>query len=224
MTVPIITFDKLVWLFAFFSVVGVFIEGIFCLIDKKRWEAHVLVVWGWFNVLYGMGAILFYVASAKMQISSVPLKVVIMAVYATALEYIAGKMLKYGLDMKAWDYHDQFLNVDGLICPLFAAIWGLAGYCMNRGYLTLSGWMDRIATPFMHMAAILLCIFLIVDSLLAALCIIRWSKRHHGYPAGDRIDEIIDRLAPDEWMEKRFMDWEFLDRKDRLPSIPKLRH
>jgi len=219
MTSAIIQFDKLFWLFFFFSFVGVLIEGGFCLISKKHWEAHVLVVWGWFNVLYGMGAVLFYVGAAKLPITSVPVKVLIMAVYATALEYIAGLMLKYGLDMRAWDYHDQFLNVDGIICPLFAAVWGVAAYFMNRGYLTLSRLMDPLTGSFMHVLAVALCIFLMVDFLLAALCMIRWSKRHHGYLPADRIDELIDRFAPDEWMEKRFMDWEFLDRKDTLPSF-----
>lgn len=224
MTTPIITFDKLFWLFFFFSILGVIIEGVFCLIEKKHWETHVLVVWGWFNVLYGMGAILFYVASAKMHIASLPLKVLLMALYATALEYIAGLMLKFGLDMRAWDYRNQFLNIDGIICPLFAVGWGVAGYFMNRGYQSLSRMMDRLATPFLHGLAVALCLFLVMDFLLAVLCMIRWSKRHHGYPADDRIDELIDRLAPDEWMKKRFVEWEFLDEKDKLPRLLKLKH
>ena len=55
-----ITYDKLFWLFMAGSLMGVLIEGLFCLIRKGQWESHVVTVFGPFNALYGAGAVLFF--------------------------------------------------------------------------------------------------------------------------------------------------------------------
>ena len=43
--------------------------------------------------------------------------------------------------------------------------------------------------------------------------IFRWSERHYGIQAQTRIQRELDAKAPDDWMQKRFMDWRFLDAK-----------
>lgn len=52
---------------------------------------------------------------------------VIMAVTMTVIEYIAGLIFIKGMKVKLWDYSHEKLNVKGIICPKFSAIWGLLG-------------------------------------------------------------------------------------------------
>ena len=47
----------------------------------------------------------------------------IMAICITAIEYIAGLIFIKGMNIKLWDYSDQWGNVQGIICPLFSFFW-----------------------------------------------------------------------------------------------------
>ena len=47
----------------------------------------------------------------------------IMAICITVIEYIAGLIFIKGMNIKLWDYSDQWGNVQGIICPLFSFFW-----------------------------------------------------------------------------------------------------
>ena len=103
-----ITYDKMFWLFMSGSIAGVIVEGVFCLITKGHWESHVVSAFGAFNILYGFGAVLFYVGAVKLKNRPVAFRVITMALTATMLELICGLFLKYGLGMRAWNYENSF--------------------------------------------------------------------------------------------------------------------
>lgn len=50
---------------------------------------------------------------------------IIMAAAMTLIEYIAGMIFIKGMKVKLWDYTKEKLNVKGIICPKFTAIWGV---------------------------------------------------------------------------------------------------
>lgn len=52
---------------------------------------------------------------------------VVMAVVMTVIEYIAGLIFVKGMNVKLWDYTDEKLNIQGVICIKFTAIWGALG-------------------------------------------------------------------------------------------------
>lgn len=52
-------------IFLFGSIAGLLLEGTFCFITKGRWENHVVSVFAPYNILYGLGAALFYIGAAK---------------------------------------------------------------------------------------------------------------------------------------------------------------
>lgn len=52
---------------------------------------------------------------------------IIMAAAMTLIEYIAGMIFIKGMKVKLWDYTKEKLNVKGIICPKFTAIWGVLG-------------------------------------------------------------------------------------------------
>ena len=52
-----------------------------------------------------------------------------------------------------------------------------------------------------------------LDLCMTGTSIFRWSERHYGIQAQTRIQRELDAKAPDDWMQKRFMDWRFLDAK-----------
>lgn len=52
---------------------------------------------------------------------------VIMALAMTLLELIAGLIFIKGMRVKLWDYTDEWLNYQGIICPKFSLYWALLG-------------------------------------------------------------------------------------------------
>lgn len=121
-----ITYRKLFWLFLIGSVIGVLLEGLFCLISKGAWETHVVSVYLPINPLYGAGAVLFYVGAVRLQNKNIWCRVLFMTLSATVLELICGLLIRYALGMKAWNYENNFMNYHGIICLGFSLAWGIA--------------------------------------------------------------------------------------------------
>lgn len=206
-----ITYDKLFWLFLIGSVAGVVIEGVFTLVTKGHWESHVVSVFGAFNILYGFGGVLFYVGAVKLSDRPLYLRVLVMTFAATILELLSGLLLRYGLGMRAWNYEHNFLNYKGLICLSFSGMWGIAAFIVCK----ISPYIDKILGmmrgKYWHVMCVALSVFMIIDMSMTAISFVRWSGRHYGIAAGSDFMRQIDIDAPDEWMQKRFMEWHFLD-------------
>lgn len=206
-----ISYNKIMILFLAGCIIGVLMEGTFCLITKGRWESHVVSVVGAFNALYGAGAVLFYIGAIKLKNKTMAQKTVIMAVTATVLELICGLMLRYGLGMRAWNYENRFLNYKGIICIGFTLIWGAVAFVFCKVQPKISEKLEKFESKNWHRFLVVFGIFMTINLCVTAAYITRWSERHYGIKAQTEIESILDRDAPDEWMQSRFIEWEFLD-------------
>lgn len=52
---------------------------------------------------------------------------VVTAVLLTFMEYVGGLVFIKAMKVKLWDYSRRPGNIQGIICPLFTVIWGVAG-------------------------------------------------------------------------------------------------
>ena len=80
--------------------------------------------------LYGFGLCIMYALAEcepywGISITAVSklVTVLVMGAAMTFIEYIAGLIFIKGMHVKLWDYSRRPGNVDGIICPLFSAIW-----------------------------------------------------------------------------------------------------
>ena len=206
-----ITYEKLFWLFLVGSVAGVLIEGLFCLIAKGHWETHVVSVLAPYNILYGLGVVLFYIGAVKLQRKPLLLQIVIMTAFATALELLGGLLLRYGLGMRAWDYSHSFLNYKGIICLGFSAAWGVAAFVFAKLSPRIERMLQRCTGRRWRVACTMLSLIIALDLCLTGVSLQRWSQRHYGVPAQTEMAKELDTEAPDDWMQKRFIEWRFLD-------------
>lgn len=206
-----LSYTKLFYLFMIGCVFGVLMEGFFCLIVKGRWESHVVSIWGPFNILYGAGAVVFYVGAVKLREKNIVLKTLIMMVVATILELLCGLLLKNVLGMRAWNYSKSFMNYQGLICLKFSLGWGLAALLFCVAYPKINKMLNFIDGKVYKIICYIITVFMIFNVGLASASIARWSERHYGVPATNQIQRVLDYLAPDEWMENRFIEWKFLN-------------
>lgn len=125
--------------------------------------------------------------------------------------YICGWVLEYGLNMRAWDYSNSFMNLKGYVTLSMTLLWGLLGIAFGKIVPKLERMFKRMSGQRWRKACICLTIFMVINLTATAACIMRWSARHVGIPPSNQIEEIIDRDYNDERMAKRFCEWHFID-------------
>lgn len=206
-----ITYQRAYWLFLAGSLLGLVLEGFWCLIKQGHWETHVNFIWEPLCGIYGVGLVGCYLGAVLLRDYLLPAKFITFALIGTAVELAAGLLLEYGLHMRAWDYSGTFMNFRGHINLNMTILWGILG-------VIFSIWLPVIERVFAKMqgrgwkiACVGLSIVLAADIIATSACLIRWSSRHRGASAGNRMEQMIDQAYPNEIMQKRFCEWYFID-------------
>lgn len=199
------------WLFMTGSLFGAVLEGLYCLFIHGHWETHVVSMWGPFCILYGIGAVGYYIGAVKLKDQSRFVRFLIYGCVGSGIELICGLLLEKGLNMYAWNYSGQFLNYHGHISLAMTVAWGLLGllfeFCVppvDRAFGKLKGGSWDIAVK-------ILTVFMAVNFIFTGICIVRWSSRHKGRDPRNRFERYIDSRYNDEYMQERFIEWNFLD-------------
>jgi len=207
---PEIIYQKLFWLFLFGSLAGVLLEGIFCLAKYGHWETHVTSMWGYYNILYGVGAVLFYVSTVLLWNKNAIWRFVFIAITADILELFAGLLLEFGLKMRAWSYLGNFLNFRGHICLSMTFVWGAIGTAFSHAVPYIEKLFSKMTGKGWNIACIVLSIIIFIELIFTVICIIRWKMRHFGAKALTAFAKFIDAHYDDSFMQKRFCEWKFL--------------
>lgn len=207
-----ITYNKMFWLFMLGSIFGVFLEGIFCHFKYGAWETHTVTVWGGFCIIYGFGMCLFYILSEFLKNKNKLLQYAAFALIADIVELICGLVLMYGLHMRAWDYRMHRFNIKGLISLKITLIWGIYGmlFCYIAKPL-LDKLLDKMENKVFRTLCALMSVFMFVNFSLTFAAIVRWSSRHKNLSPRNKIEIRLDKIYPDDKMQRRFCEWHFLD-------------
>ena len=56
-----IVYQEVFWIFMAGNILGVIVEGLWCLFRYGKWQTHVVTIWGPFNIVYGIGMAMFFV-------------------------------------------------------------------------------------------------------------------------------------------------------------------
>lgn len=130
-------------LFVIGSLTGWIIELFFRrFVSQKHWVNPGFMV-GPYLPLYGFGTVALYAISNITLNLSIPsveiiIRILIIGVMMTIIEFIAGLIFIKGMGIKLWDYSDRWGNIMGIICPLFSFFWLIAGagyYFLLNGIL-----------------------------------------------------------------------------------------
>ena len=119
-------------LFVIGSLVGWVIELFFRrFVSQKKWMNPGFLT-GPYLPIYGSGVVVLYaISNVPLGISikawDIIVRIVIIGVGMTLIEFIAGLIFIKGLKVKLWDYSDRKGNIMGIICPQFSLIWIIVG-------------------------------------------------------------------------------------------------
>lgn len=209
-------YSNMFWLFMIGNILGVILEGIWCVIRNGRWETHVVTIWGPFCLIYGVGAVGGYLASALLSDKKILTRFAAFAAIGTVVEYVSSMLLEYGLHMRAWDYSSHFGNIAGRVSLQMALIWGVLGVIFSYFLVPLlQKLFGLLQGRLWKTVTVCMTVFMSINITLTAICLVRWKNRHEGVSPRNYMETFIDESYPDHKMEERFCEWSFLDTENR---------
>lgn len=119
-------------LFVIGSLIGWIIELFFRrFVSQKKWMNPGFLT-GPYLPIYGFGVLVLYAVSniplgITNQIADIIVRILIIGVGMTLIEFIAGLIFIKGFKIKLWDYSNRKGNIMGIICPSFSLIWLVVG-------------------------------------------------------------------------------------------------
>lgn len=119
-------------LFVIGSLAGWIIELFFRrFVSQKKWMNPGFLT-GPYLPIYGFGVVILYGVSnipfgINNEILDMVVRILIIGVGMTLVEFIAGLIFIKGLKVKLWDYSNRKGNIMGIICPSFSLIWLVVG-------------------------------------------------------------------------------------------------
>ena len=115
---------QLLWLFLIYSFVGWILETIFA-ITKQRKIINRGLINGPFCTIYGFSGVLITVALKDL--SGVWL-FLFSAIYASVIEWVAGKIIEKICHERWWNYENNKFNLGGYISLQTSVLWGVLGF------------------------------------------------------------------------------------------------
>jgi uncharacterized membrane protein len=204
-----LNYYHLFWIFIIASFVGLVLETVYHFVVFGGYESRVGLVWGPFSPIYGCGAVLFTLLSRGRHVerkSRVIITVFLTCAFAgTILEFMTSWLMQSFFGVVAWDYSDEFLNIDGRTSLFFSVIWGVLGTVWICWFLPgIIRLIDRIPDRRHALVTALVSLFMLLNILTTVAAVGRAYVRSQGIAEQSQLGAIMDRMYDDEFIEKTF--------------------
>lgn len=197
-----LNFFKLFWIFTFGSVIGFAVETIWCLIRNGHFEVRSSLVFGPFNFIYGIGAVVLFLGLRKIN-QKKPLQIFLVGMVAgTVIEHLCSWVQEVVFGTVSWDYSNVPFNIGGRVCLPYAICWGLLAILwVKRLQPTMVKLISKIPNRIGKPLTYALLTFLIILSIISIAAVSRWMMRTDGVPANGVISTLLDRFFHNDFME-----------------------
>lgn len=173
-----ITIHQLFWYFLIFSILGIFIETMYCYITAGTWESRKGLIWGPFCPVYGVGAaiLLLFLNPYKEK------NVIHLFTYGLVVGSIAEYILSFGLEsiygMRFWDYGYAKGNLNGRICIQYSIYWGILSVILIKLIKPLIDHLiSKIKPRIRNILEGILFVFLVIDCIFTVWGIQTYENR-----------------------------------------------
>lgn len=166
--------------------------------------------------LYGFGVLALYgLCSIELpflhsQAAQLLVRIGLIAVAMTAIEYVTGVIFTRYFHVRLWDYSTRPGNIDGIICPLFSLIWALAGAAyallLHPKLTALVAWLSE--HPLLHFfTGIFIGLFLVdvFDSFRVAAKIREFAGEHKLQIRYEQFKLSVQRRAQENRLKHHFL-------------------
>lgn len=203
-------FYKLALIFVIGSFVGVVIELLWCLITNGYLESRSGLVYGPFNMLYGVGAVALTLSLYQFRNHSRWISFFGGFIIGSIIEYLCSFFQELLFNSRSWDYSDMPFNINGRICLLYSIFWGILGVLWIKNlYPRMAEWILKIPNKIGIVVTWVMIVFFIFDGAVSYTAIYRWNQRINGIDAGNSFWEFVDERFPDERMQRIYANMVF---------------
>ena len=201
---------RLFWLFLAGCLLGVLVESLWCFVSRGYWASRSGLVWGPFNLVYGLGA-LAMTLGLDWTLRRGPLWTFLGGVVLGDLfEYACSWVQEVLFGTVSWQY-DVPGNLNGRINPIYSLFWGILALAWLRLLCPrLLRLLDRPPRWVMVPLTWVLAAFMACNTLLSAAAVDRWAERRAGLPPESAADLLLDRRFGDRRMERIYPNMIFL--------------
>ena len=213
------SFKKLFFIFVIGSIIGVLYEEIlntvkiYLATGDIVWELRRGVIYGPFNPLYGLGAVLVVYLLVRPNYSNIK-TFIYGGLLGGTLEYSISLLQEIFTHTTSWDYSNHFLNIGGRTTIPFLIAWGIFTLIFAKIiYPYLSKWIEKIPINIGNIVFYILLIFLIIDMFISWTALFRGAMRKSDIEPITPIGRLYDRVYPDSVLSKHFPNTEFKTRK-----------
>lgn len=207
-----ITFYKLFWVFFIGSFLGVVVEVLWCYITRGHFESRVGLIYGPFNLVYGVGAWGLSACLYRYRNRNPFLSFLGGFLVGSVIEYLCSWFQEMVFGSTSWDYSHMPFNINGRICLVYSIFWGILGVLwIKEIYPRMAKWILRIPNKVGKPLTWVLLAFMIFNSVMTAATVLRWMDRRAGEEPGNAFGEWADLHYPDERMQKIFANLKFID-------------
>ena len=194
------------------SFAGVMLELLWCFARHGYLESRSGLVWGPFNMLYGVGAASLSIILYRFRNRGKWLSFLGGFVVGSVVEYVCSWLQEVLFGSRSWDYSRVPFNINGRICLLYSLFWGALGiFWIKDIYPFMAKWILKLPNRAGKILTWVLSIFLAVNCLVSAAAVYRWSERLHDEPPKTWIGSVMDTRFPNERMERIYANMNFGD-------------
>lgn len=203
-------YQKLFMLMLIGSILGDAVETVYVWLTSGVWMSRSSLVWGQFSLVWGIalagGTAMLYRHRHK----SDGFLFWFGFFVGGAFEYFCSVFTELAFGTIFWDYSDYPFNLGGRINLLYCFFWGIAGVVwLKKMYPVFAGWIEKIPMKFGKWMVTVLTVFMALNMAVTCGAMNRYSERAEGIMAENVVEQWIDEVFPDEWMENRYQNMKF---------------
>lgn len=198
-----LNFYKLFWIFFIGCIIGVVVETLWCVATLHRIESRQGLVYGPFNPVYGVGAILMTLALNWLARKSDFLIFLGSAVIGGLFEALCSVFQEYIFHTVSWDYNDRFGILGGRTSLLYMVFWGVLGLMwIKEIFPRLSRMIEKIPNKIGRRLTIALTVFMVFNIIVSSAAALRMEERKVDAVPSNDLERLLDERFPDERMHK----------------------
>lgn len=208
-----LNFYMLFWAFFLGNIIGVAAEVLYGLIVNHRIESHVGLIYGPFNLVYGIGALAMTWAEYRFRRSPIIIILIVGMMVGGAVEVFCSFAQEKLFGSVSWNYESLPMNYGGRTHFKATIIWGVLSIIWIKWlYPFMIRWIAKIPDAAGRTVTWLLLIFIVFDSVMSGLAVLRWSARMREEPPQTPLDTYFDTYFPDKKMAVIYYNMIFIDK------------
>ncbi|MGN0106164.1 MAG: putative ABC transporter permease [Hominilimicola sp.] len=196
-------FYKLFWVFFIGCFLGVVIETIWCLLRLGHIESRAGLIYGPFNLVYGLGALLMTITLVRFTGYRDLWIFLVGSLIGGIFEYVCSFVQEKLFGTVSWNYKNFPLNLNGRVNMLYCFFWGLLALVWVKDLYPKMSWMiEKIPNAYGKPLTWLCLIFMGFNTIMSSCVVYRMSKRQKGIHSSNIFWKYIDTHYDDERVKR----------------------